>query len=91
MDAQTAPPKAPPRPSAQHLKHQICTVVQQLTSSGAPIAWQSWDAEKTRRFIVNVQGCHTGRSLASLAISAKAVAEAYGRNPREILPPEVFE
>lgn len=91
MTASPAPVKAPPRPSTSQLKFQICQAIQGLTQGKVPAAWSLWDAERTARFLQDLQGCHTGRSLAGLVISAKAVAEAYGRNPREILPAEVFE
>lgn len=65
------------QPSKAQLKHQICQIIQQLTKRGAPPAWQSWDAEKTRQFITNVQGCHAGRSLNQLSLSATLVAQAY--------------
>lgn len=86
MEAQAAPARTPPRPSRSQLKWQICQAIQALTKKGVPPSWQSWDAEKTRQFIEAVQGCHTGRSLPQLLVSSRLVIEAYGRDPREILP-----
>lgn len=93
MEAQAAPAKTPPRLSRSvgHAKWQICQAIQALTKKAPPAAWQSWDAEKTRQFIEAVQGCHTGRSLPQLLVSAREVIKAYGRDPREILPAEAFQ
>lgn len=91
MSAQPAPVQAPPVPSKSQLKFQICQAIQRLIAGKVLSAWPSWDAEKTRTFLEHVQGCHTGRSLAGLVVSARHVAEAYGRDPREILPPEALQ
>lgn len=88
MSAQPAPEL---RPSRTQLKFQICQAIQRLTNGPIPADWQSWDSLKTSEFLSDVQGCHTGRSLAGLVISAKNVAQAYGHDPRRILPAEVFE
>lgn len=76
----------PPRPSSSQLKFQICQAVQALTSTGDPEGWKTWDAVKVRSFTLAALGCHTGRSLPGLVASAREVIEAYGRDPREILP-----
>lgn len=91
MSAQPAPVQAPPVPSKSQLKFQICQAVHRLISGKAPSAWQQWDAQRTSVFLEHVQGCHTGRSLPGLVVSARHVAEAYGRDPREILPPEALQ
>lgn len=94
MDAQPAPVQAPPVPSKSQLKFQICQAVHRLIAGNVPGAWQEWDAQRTSEFLEHVQGCHTGRSLAGLVVSARHVAEAYTGNPhadavhREILNAE---
>lgn len=81
MDAQPAPVQAPPVVSKSQHKFQICQAVQRLIAGKAPGQWQEWDAQRTAEFLEHVQACHTGRSLASLVVSARHVASAYGPCP----------
>lgn len=91
MDAQTAPrARRPESPSTSRLKHQICQAVQELTRSSVPLGWHNWPDDKVRAFILDVQGCHTGRSLHGLQLSAERVIESYGVAPRDVLPAEMF-
>lgn len=91
MDAQTAPrARRPESPSTSRLKHQICASVQQLAKTSTPVDYHQWAPEKMRAFLLDVQGCHTGRSLHGLQLSALRVIESYGVDPRDFLPAEMF-
>lgn len=84
--AQAAPaPSSPGAASKTQLKYEICQVIKGLLETGAPQAWHGWDSLKTREFIQDVHGCHTGRSLAQLDVSATRVARAYGQDLQALL------